>query len=54
MRKIWKKLKNYPELLGIGAVCILVGIIFLYKLEVRREYGDRYRGYGQGEYSGWL
>lgn len=40
MRKIWKKLKNYPELLGIGAVCILVGIIFLYKLEVRREYVD--------------
>ena len=40
MRKIWKKLKNYPELLGIVAVCILVGIIFLYKLEVRREYVD--------------
>lgn len=40
MRKIWKKLKNYPELLGIGAVCILVGIIFLYKLEVRRGYVD--------------
>ena len=40
MRKIWKKLKNYPELLGIVAVFILVGIIFLYKLEVRREYVD--------------
>lgn len=40
MRKIWKKLKNYPELLGIGAVCILVGIIFLYKLEARGEYVD--------------
>ena len=40
MRKICKKLKNYPELLGIVAVCILVGIIFLYKLEVRREYVD--------------
>lgn len=40
MRKIWKKLKNYPELLGIGAVCILVGIIFLYKLEARGKYVD--------------
>lgn len=40
MRKIWKKLKKYPELLGIGAVCILVGIIFLYKLEARRGYVD--------------
>ena len=37
---MWKKLKNYPELLGIGAVCILVGIIFLYKLEARRGYVD--------------
>ena len=40
MRNMWKKLKNYPELLGIGAVCILVGIIFLYKLEARRGYVD--------------
>lgn len=40
MRKVWKKLKNHPELLGIGAVCVLVGILFLYKLEVRREYVD--------------
>lgn len=40
MRKIWKKLRNYPELLGFGAICILVLIIFLYKLEARRNYVD--------------
>lgn len=38
MRKIWKNLKNYPEFLGIGAICILVIIILVYKLELRQRY----------------
>lgn len=40
MRNIRRKLKKYPELLGISAICLLVAVIFVYKLEARRQYID--------------